>query len=508
MKKYMLTIIIFVIAGLIISSIIYFSLNQSLNDKFEMQFLSESNDRFNIIKNAVNQNSNILILLESFFLSSKHITKDEFFYFTQNSFDSMFGVARLEYAPKIQFEEKDSFYNQAKIDGLVNFQIYDIVNDSKIPASERDFYYPVYYIVPFEEINICIGIDVNSNIYEPNLIQKAIENNVSVISAPLKLFCETSDTLSYSTILNIEDTEDLLIQIVNFKDLFNTSLVSFENQYIDVFLFDTTDENNIQYILHYYDSLYPTEDYKINLETMEIGEPIYTTENIYFSNRKWTLVFFPTEYFTQINKNYYAFSVLILLLIIVFSASFYYYLILKYNNKLESLISKKTKELEELTIRDPLTGIYNRRKLFEEIPSYFNRYDRLNENFSLSMIDLDLFKEINDKYGHDVGDFVLQSFSKFMAEAIRDNDLFIRYGGEEFVILFENADKFTAKEILDRILEDLNKKPHIIRGNNIFISFSAGIADITETQDIYMFIKIADERMYKAKENGRNQIFI
>jgi len=144
----------------------------------------------------------------------------------------------------------------------------------------------------------------------------------------------------------------------------------------------------------------------------------------------------------------------------------------------------------------------------QDIPRFINRYDRRNEIFSLSMIDIDFFKRINDEYGHDVGDFVLISFSIFLQEHIRDNDLLVRYGGEEFIVLFEAADKKKAKEILERALADLNTKIFVSRGYDIKITFSAGISDVAESTDIYKLIKLSDRRMYFAKEHGRNQIII
>ena len=196
------------------------------------------------------------------------------------------------------------------------------------------------------------------------------------------------------------------------------------------------------------------------------------------------------------------------MLLITSVSSAFLYTVLNRNLKLERQVSLKTQELENLAIRDSLTGLFNRRRFFEIIHTYVNRYQRMKEPFTIAMIDLDHFKEINDTYGHDVGDFVLKSFSKFMTERIRSNDILIRYGGEEFIVIFENATMSLAKEVLDRILAELNDTLHVQRGHSISITFSAGIADCTETEDVYTLIKYSDIKMYSAKESGRNCIVL
>ncbi len=508
MKKFKIIIIVFALAGLITSGVLYIFVNRSVSNQLKSTFINESESQFNVLKESVDNNSIVVESLERFFASSEYISRTEFSLFTRKLLDYLHGVVSLEYSPKVTDENKNLLIEQTQIDEISDFQIFEFSNNKRIISPIRDFYYPIYYIEPYESNEHLLGLNIYSEYQLKDSIDTALQTNSLVITEPLKLMGEIDHSLSYAMIQQISGTNDLILGIVRFESLFNRTLASFDNQSIDIFAFDTTHKNNIQFMHHYLNNIYPIENYSIDFATLDVKESLYLSKNIYFGNRKWTLIFIPTENFFQVNDNDYDRIILIFSLLIVLLTTVYFYMILRHNRKLELEVLEKTIELEELAIKDPLTGLFNRRKLFEEITSFINRYDRMQEIFSIIMIDLDLFKEINDQYGHDVGDYILKSFSDFMTEAIRENDLLVRYGGEEFVILFENVGRETAKEILDRILDELNIKIHEFKGHTIQISFSAGISDVTESKDSYTLIKLADQRMYDAKESGRNQVLI
>lgn len=169
-------------------------------------------------------------------------------------------------------------------------------------------------------------------------------------------------------------------------------------------------------------------------------------------------------------------------------------------------------KLRQTSIRDPLTNIYNRGYVFERLYQSIELYKREKSNFSLAIIDLDYFKKVNDTYGHQVGDFVLKEFAEILACKIRAYDTLARYGGEEFVILFHNSDKVAALKALERTLDKLNDYSFKYGNKEINITFSCGIAHAMELDDdkisVKSIIDLADKRLYKAKEMGRNIIVI
>jgi len=152
------------------------------------------------------------------------------------------------------------------------------------------------------------------------------------------------------------------------------------------------------------------------------------------------------------------------------------------------------RDYEDAAFKDSLTNIYNRLFLENKLDDIFKQ----NSQKSVVMIDLDHFKNINDTYGHQKGDEVLRHFSEILKTNLRKNDVIIRYGGEEFLIFLPLTTKTQAYVIIHKIKNILNsaKKP-------LAYTFSAGIADEGET--LPEMIKIADKRLYKAKEK-RNSI--
>jgi len=168
--------------------------------------------------------------------------------------------------------------------------------------------------------------------------------------------------------------------------------------------------------------------------------------------------------------------------------------IIRINNIMEIYDNMKT--IKKQTLTDPLTEAYNRLFLEEKLESMFGVY----ENKSVAMLDIDHFKKINDTYGHQMGDLILKDFVKTIKNSIRKTDITVRYGGEEFLIFMPNTSKEEAKIVTYKI------KKNISPVENISYTFSAGIADEGET--LAEMIQIADERLYKAKKEGRNRIII
>ncbi len=165
--------------------------------------------------------------------------------------------------------------------------------------------------------------------------------------------------------------------------------------------------------------------------------------------------------------------------------------------------------LREQAIRDQLTGLFNRRYLIETLERELARAQRSNYPLSLIMIDLDHFKNLNDTYGHRVGDLVLQSLGKLLLIKTRLDDIPCRYGGEEIIIVFPNVNA----EVTAQRAESLRKAFEELSVNNASLSiratFSAGVASFPEhATDIENLLHAADLALYAAKAAGRNRVSI
>jgi diguanylate cyclase len=151
------------------------------------------------------------------------------------------------------------------------------------------------------------------------------------------------------------------------------------------------------------------------------------------------------------------------------------------------------KKLIEINTTDGLTGIYNRRHLGVMLDSEFKRYQRYKRPLSILMMDLDLFKNINDSYGHLAGDFILQTFANLIHHSIRPVDVFARYGGEEFCCLLPETDLESAFIVAERIREIIEKYEFVFENKKIPITVSIGLAQINSLiLNPEMFIKSAD----------------
>ena len=162
-------------------------------------------------------------------------------------------------------------------------------------------------------------------------------------------------------------------------------------------------------------------------------------------------------------------------------------------------------EVQSLALTDPLTGLQNRRSLFELGRVEFARAQRMKRPFCCMMLDLDHFKQINDQYGHLVGDLVLQEFAKRCKNSVREVDLVGRYGGEELIILLPETDRKTSMQVAERLRGCIAATPITVFDKEVSVTVSIGVATQDEnTLHLETLIARADQAMYIAKHKGRN----
>lgn len=168
------------------------------------------------------------------------------------------------------------------------------------------------------------------------------------------------------------------------------------------------------------------------------------------------------------------------------------------------------RKIIEVSIRDPLTNIYNRRHIFSRLNEIKAKYERDKIDFSIAILDIDYFKKVNDNFGHLAGDFVLQEFTKILGKNIRPFDLLGRFGGEEFIIIMLNCKKDTASLRIEDILKIIRSTNFIYKNQRINFTFSAGISDSSDREfenlSLDRLIDNADKKLYLAKKLGRNRI--
>lgn len=157
--------------------------------------------------------------------------------------------------------------------------------------------------------------------------------------------------------------------------------------------------------------------------------------------------------------------------------------------------------LIELSNTDKLTGLYNRRYFSQKMSEFIRAFDMEHVQFSLLIIDIDHFKNVNDTYGHQVGDIILEQLAQLLKEVVGEQGVVCRFGGEEFTIILIGHSQ--------QVADDINKRaaakewPHIHK-----LTVSVGMANFTEHDDEQSLIQRADEALYYSKEHGRNRVTI
>lgn len=166
-------------------------------------------------------------------------------------------------------------------------------------------------------------------------------------------------------------------------------------------------------------------------------------------------------------------------------------------------------ELRMRSVTDYLTGAYNRRYFYEAVQSNLSYALRMRRNLCIAVLDIDFFKKVNDQYGHEAGDAVLQHFTETIKGQIRKYDILARFGGEEFVIQFFDCTIAKSMDFLGRICTALAASPCDTGGQKILYTFSGGLASLSEMSQvdpIEKLVELADKRLYIAKNTGRNRI--
>ncbi|MDN7138742.1 diguanylate cyclase [Pseudidiomarina sp. 1ASP75-14] len=192
-----------------------------------------------------------------------------------------------------------------------------------------------------------------------------------------------------------------------------------------------------------------------------------------------------------------------LVLLIVFAGVY------RKTRKLNLLLNKANAELQEQSLRDPLTGLHNRRAIYDRLLRDEQRI--YTGNHAVFILDIDHFKTINDKYGHSIGDEVLIEFGRRLKQATRSSDMAIRWGGEEFLLILENVQTEQVMQVARKLLTEIGEKPFHTSAGRLHITLSGGCTVMTSAKEQMPpnwddTVRLVDELLYQAKNEGRNRI--
>ena len=188
----------------------------------------------------------------------------------------------------------------------------------------------------------------------------------------------------------------------------------------------------------------------------------------------------------------------VIVLFFTLSISMVFFSIRRWREAIELL-----KVVETIAVKDPLTGIFNRRYFNDVLITEIKRSKRTGDIFSLVMLDIDHFKKVNDNYGHSVGDKVICQFSEILVNLSRESDIVSRWGGEEFIILCPKTKINGASKLGKKILQSIRNFQFISVGQ---VTTSIGVADFNKNDTLESIVKRVDNCLYKAKNSGRDNM--
>ena len=191
-------------------------------------------------------------------------------------------------------------------------------------------------------------------------------------------------------------------------------------------------------------------------------------------------------------------------IIIFWCISVISYIFGKDSRSVEGKLIKYNEELEREALTDNLTGLANRRRAMDYIQQILKESD--DQSFSLCMCDIDFFKKVNDTWGHDCGDLVLQQIAKIFKDNIGSGNMPCRWGGEEFLLLFPNHNGDQAYDILTKIQNTIKQMVVEYEGSKVSVTMTFGLTEVDFQNPIEKTIQEADEKLYYGKNHGRDQI--
>ena len=174
--------------------------------------------------------------------------------------------------------------------------------------------------------------------------------------------------------------------------------------------------------------------------------------------------------------------------------------------KSEEKIVQYNQRLEQLVNTDALTTLWNRRAMNEHLSILINNHNKYQTDFSLAILDIDFFKKVNDEYGHGMGDFVLKSLSYMLKTYMNGKGHVARWGGEEFLLTFENMDYEKAIKALEELRTRIEAQEFSFKDVTLHLTITAGIEEYHAGKGLDQTLTLADEKLYSGKTSGRNRI--
>ena len=458
--------------------------------------------------------------VRAFVETDNNLSRDEFTLFTRRLLQRESGVQNFSWVPHVSRATRQAFEAAARLDGITDFTIRQVMPDDKlIPSPENDEYLPIYYSSVAEKTSRVYGIDLHSQAVfhdrldrardndslsvVPDLVLHSISGNVHgfMFSLPVYRANVAHDTVEQRRQTFLGFVHGAFVTVEAFDHIVTTSTAP---RGLDLFLF-AADPSPDARPLHVQVSRLRADRAQARPALLATTYAVATAgrhfaDTLTAGEAHWTIVAVPIPGGPLDIRHDRAWLVLAANLLIGGIALFH---VASSSRQADELLHAH-EQISSLAQTDALTGLMNRRAFADVLNAAFASCRRGAKPFALHYFDLDHFKDVNDTQGHPAGDRLLRLVADRVRGAIRANDFAARFGGDEFAVLQSDATELAADAMALKINE-LIAAPFTIDGNEVHVSASVGIAVYSpELASPEALMVQADLALYRAKEDGRN----
>ncbi|SEN67333.1 diguanylate cyclase domain-containing protein [Nitrosomonas marina] len=536
-KQYILSGSVF-ITGIIVSVVIHTLVLENKSNQSDIAFKALASNCANAIVEGF---SHTLFAIESvgaLYGSSQNISFSQFDAFVTPLLERFPTITALSWVPLVNHNEREDFERTAR-QLFPGFRITESDEQNEIVNSTtRQIYFPVYFIRPYEGNEAAQGFDLYSNPVRRAAIDHASDSTKTTSTARLRLVQENGDQHSVLIIhpvfhhsISAKDQRKLMgvaSAVYRIGDGVEKALSHVHSDGLNIWLFDRSSEPDKQFLY-----LHTPEDQETKKEEMETMLADNTRKYVHefkLGERNFELILTPASDYFTLDEGYDIWLPLILGLGFTSLLAAYLSLIRRRSQELaagqqvleqqinervnaEKKLREANQSLEELSRKDHVMGLANRRYFDEHLQNEWLRATRDGTSLSLLIGDVDFFKAYNDTYGHVAGDKCLQIIAKILSDVVdRPGDLPARYGGEEIAVILPSTSEAGAYKIAESIRLAIAEMalPHEQSPIAKVVSMSIGCGTALPKQGSSMenFIRAVDDALYCAKQKGRNQTVV
>lgn len=485
------------LAGVAVTTLVLILFVGSEQRTVSVAFKLEVDERFSRLQRRFTVQVLKIDTVRRFFINADDVTEKEFMGFVTPLVDQ---GETYGWVPRILEPDLQAFRDKALLDGASDFSYHEInpTSNAEGPLTSRPEHMVLLYLSSRDDLKVTPGMDVLARPDREALLKKARETHQMVVSEPLKMSNGQSGVFFVAPVFkepseapSIDDgLQGFIVSTISLTSLMEQGipLPSLQRLNVTLSLIDAKHQEDT-----IYQSLSPAAP-----------SALYAERVLKVADQHYLMQFRPSSTFLIANSHASFIS-----LIVVSGAgltllmTLMVYLLITQRARALSLVEERTQDLRLLNITDHLTGVYNRRHFEALMERLLVEASVHSQPLSLIMFDIDHFKSINDRKGHQCGDNVLKSLCARIRSATRKADLLCRTGGEEFALICPGSDLNDTQLLAEKLRALISTQPFDEAGQ---VTCSFGVATWTPSESFDAFIRRADSAMYNAKSKGRDQV--